>query len=87
MMASSTVRPPLVLVYDDEFDILYAGYQGAGPSGAEDTDIPGLLVNTNDTGYTGFVVFDAKGRGDKENVLRNLRRYGFDEVQVRPFLG
>ncbi len=71
-------RRDLQIVYDDEHDVLYGSFVGAGPSHGDEEDIPGVILERDkEDGLAGFVVFYARARVDREVIFQYLHRFGF----------
>ena len=77
-----TVRP-LRLTYDEEFDVLYGGYEGASPGAGAEEPAPGLVIERDRYGaVTGFVLLDARRGASGRAIGRVLAGLGFPPLSV-----
>ena len=82
-MSARTLR----LTYDEEFDILYGGYEGSAPGAGAEEPLPALVIERDRHGdATGFVLFNARRSLPDPEVQRHLMRIGFPQEPLRAFL-
>lgn len=76
----------LRLVYDDEFDVLYGGYDGSAPGAGAEEPSPALVIERDRRGdITGFILFDARRLLPDPDIQRHLARAGFPQDSLRLF--
>jgi uncharacterized protein YuzE len=77
----------LRLTYDEEFDVLYGGYEGSGPGAGAEEPAASLVIERDRHGrVTGFVLLDARRRLPDPDLQRHLTRAGFPQAPLRDFL-
>ena len=77
----------LRLVYDDEFDVLYGGYEGSAPGAGAEEPVPALVIERDRRGdITGFILFDARRLLPDPDIQGHLDHAGFPQGPLRTFL-
>lgn len=73
----------LRLTYDEEFDVLYGGYEGASPGAGAEEPAPGLVIERDRHGtVTGFVLLNARRILWEQPILDALAARGFPPLPL-----